>query len=519
MKDRLDQKMDGWLKQQAAHRSENVPVSFHAGFLQMLDSLPDRSEATSFKRPSPYKKRLLAVATVIIIVAGFAAGTFVSPAFADWVNSFFTRPELDKGLQTAAKQGFSQIQQASVTDQGITLKVKEVLTDTKRLIMTYSLETKDGTMLDPTTIFEEVDRGSRTSYYLMDRNNIFITNENGRILSQKTVYQLPSGRRVTQSVRNVLPHDHYADVTFDLEKELLTKQIYLNFFLKKVNGMEGTWSLRVPIDLEKSIAATTTFPIQANYTTPSGLSIQLKEVTYSPTVTTFAIQSNWTDEAEKELEENHPEYFHDYDEKVFNRHWVHYDVLDDSGKVVMTSALPHNKVPTGIVIDDYDLEALSPHAKGSLSMVQQSYIPIDLSKSLTFVLTGISQLEKTDMEWKVDMKNLGKKKETFTYKDYHAAITGVSFGKKSSILELEEEISFIGAGFDFLDAAGNIYPIERMESEWGEMDPKTKKQRLKLKLHVKGLTKETKSITFRLNNVVTFDQNVNWQVAVPSPQQ
>ena len=519
MKDRVDQKMDQWLKEEAANRSESIPEEFHEGFLQMLDSLPDRSESPAFQKRATTSKRVLVYASAAILIIGFITGTTVSPAFADWVKSFFTRPELDKGLQTAAQQGFSQLQHASVIEQGITFTVKEVMADSKRLILTYSLQAEDGTALDPATIFERVDLEPLPTpfYYTKDGNNFYITTDDGKIISQTMAFKLPSGRIAKQSIRRVLTHDDLADIVFDLKDHAPAKQLFVNIKLKKVNGVEGTWSLKVPVNLEKSMAATKRLPIDAAYTTPSGLTIQLNDITFSPTVTTLALQSEWTAEKRRELEANHPEFFHDYAKKSFNQRWLHYDVVDESGKVVLSTTLPPVEKGIGILIEDHDDAGLSQSSRGSLSILSQSYPPIDSKKKLTFVLKGIAQDERPNLDWKINLEDLEIKNATFTYKSFRATITGIHYGENSSILELEEETTLIGANIDILDESGRILstPNENLRGEWDEIDPETRKRRLKLKIPVQGLTKETNSITLRFTSIVTFDPNVNWQVPLP----
>ncbi|WP_312112503.1 DUF4179 domain-containing protein [Brevibacillus reuszeri] len=521
MSNSQDQKIDQWLKEEAAHRNERVPESFHAGFIQILDNLPEHKELPAPKASrtqAVIKKKLLAFASVAILLIIFAVGTVVSPVFADWVHSFFNRPGLDKGLQTAAQQGFSQTSQASVTDQGITVTVKEVLADTKRLIMTYNLQKADGSLLDPTTIFERVDLGPNPStfYYTKDGNDFYITTDEGKIITQKSAYMLPSGRMAKQSFRRVLPHGDYADLLFDLKEHASAKQLYVNILLKKVNGVEGSWKLKVPVNLEKSIAATKRIPIDATYTTPSGLDIQLNSITLSPTLTTLALQSEWTHERKQELEAKHPEFFHDYSKKWLNQRWVQYDVLDESGKVVMSTALPSSAEGNRILVEDHDDTSTSRPSDGNTSIVSQSYLPLVSQKNLRFVLKGIAQYERLNLDWKIDLRDLDKKNQTFTYKSFQSTLTGIHYGENSSTLELVEETTLMGAGFDVLDESGRILPTpnEGLQGEWETLDPETRKRRLKLQIPVQGLTKETKSITLRFTSIVTYDSYVNWQVPI-----
>lgn len=520
MKDNYDH-MDQLLKQAAAKRLERAPQPFHKEFIRLLENLPERkkgevSALTQKQTGKRMRSRILATVASVIAVLGLAVGTYVSPTFAELMKSFFTRPELDAGLQNAAQHGFSQEQQTAVTNQGITLRVNEVLADTKRLIFTYSLQRSDGSAIDPTSLFQTETYKEYTDYYIKDRNNFYITDESGNVVSKSMTYGLLSGKEVTQSVRNVFKHDQFADVSFHLKENLTAKRLYLNIHLKKVDGVDGTWSLKVPVDLDKSIAATTTIPLNARYTTPSGLEIELKEVTYSPTVTTFTIRSEWTEQALREMKEKHPEYYHGTAKQRLIYHGLHYEIRDETGAVV-ASTLPRDR-QTALLIDQEEIDPNDP-ASDRLSIVHQSFAPLDKNRKLTFVLKGIHRGEAPDKEWQITLKDLEKKRPTFAYKDYKATVTGIKYGKTSSVIELEEKGLFMGAFYDITDEKGNLLTVdeEDLKVEWGERDPKTMLISAKMQIPVEGLTQKNKSITLKLNSLGAFDQNMNWQVEIPTP--
>jgi hypothetical protein len=195
---------------------------------------------------------------------------------------------------------------------------------------------------------------------------------------------------------------------------------------------------------------------------------------------------------------------------MFTYHRVHYDVLDEQGQVVATTAPHAYKSAKGLLLE-------SNEAKGGLSIVQQSFAPLDHKQNLKLVLTGIERVERPNVEWKVNLKQLDKGKATFAYKGFRAAITGIRYGEKKSILELEEEVMFSGADFEILDESGSVLPINAADIEvvWGERNPATGMQHVKVKMPVEGLTKETGTITLRLKGVAIFERNVNWQVPIP----
>ncbi|MGE5703639.1 MAG: DUF4179 domain-containing protein [Clostridia bacterium] len=519
MKDNQELQIEQLLNKEAAKQSQDVPEQFHVGFLQILQQLPDRSGAGISQTPPAMRnkksrKRIAAIVSAAALVLALGTGSYVSPTFAEWVKSFFTREELDGGLKTAAQHGFSQEMKAAVTDQGITFKVKEVLADANRLIFTYSLEKADGTMLEPTEIFEAETYRGFTDYYIKDRNNFYITDESGNLVSKSTTYGLLSGREVTQSVRDVLKHGDYADVTFNLKGPLKSKLIYLNVLLKKVHGVDGHWALKVPIDLQKSIASTKTIPLHASYTTPSGLNIALEEVSYAPTVTTFSLHSVWTEQAKQEMKK-HPEMMLDEEFGIVGFHQLEYEVQDENGQVVATTRSDNPKSPNSrlIQLEDQDVRIAS---KGSELVLKESYAPLENRGGLTFRLIGIQQLERPNASWKLNLREASKKQPTFTYKDFQATVTGIQYGKEASIIEMEQTYSAMAGDLEWYNESGQLLEVKGIEVvPLGRADDKVR-YKAKLKIPVKGLTESTRSITVKLPSIVTMDRNVDWQVPIPA---
>ncbi|MED4970903.1 DUF4179 domain-containing protein [Parageobacillus toebii] len=172
------------------------------------------------------------------ITIGISAGAYLSPTFAAYIKSFFVRPDLDEGLQIAAKEGFSETTEASVTDNGITLKVKEVMADANRLILTYSLEKENGEFIDPTILFESQEWGpGRAIYFVKDLNTFYITDKDGDIVSTSTNYRTKKGRFVTQYINRVFPHYPYADLMFELNHSASdSKQLFANISINKIGS-------------------------------------------------------------------------------------------------------------------------------------------------------------------------------------------------------------------------------------------------------------------------------------------
>ncbi|WP_410594110.1 DUF4179 domain-containing protein, partial [Bacillus sp. SIMBA_074] len=64
------------------------------------------------------------------------------------MNNYILQKSIDPGIKKAAQNGFAKKVQASATDQGITLTVKEVMADPLRISMVASLTDQNGKPLD-----------------------------------------------------------------------------------------------------------------------------------------------------------------------------------------------------------------------------------------------------------------------------------------------------------------------------------------------------------------------------------
>ncbi|MED1664713.1 DUF4179 domain-containing protein [Brevibacillus laterosporus] len=102
------------------------------------------------------KKMTLAVAGLTVAVS---LGTFVSPTFANYVKSLFsTEQKADQGMKNAAQQGFVQQVDKKVTDQNITVELKEVLADSMRIATILDAKDKDGKKISQDVLSKYLER-------------------------------------------------------------------------------------------------------------------------------------------------------------------------------------------------------------------------------------------------------------------------------------------------------------------------------------------------------------------------
>ncbi|QNU38253.1 DUF4179 domain-containing protein [Geobacillus sp. 44B] len=324
---------DDLIKQKIESSIDHIPVpeSIFA-FAKELPFQVEKQQNPKLLRQPKWRKWLAVAAASVVI--GISTGAYISPTFAAYIKSFFIRPELDKGLQAAAKNGFSQRTKAAVTDRGITFRIKEVMADTNRLIFTYSLEDKNGKLIDPTILFEKEQWGpERTMYFVKGLDAFYITNEKGEIVSTNRTYQTRTRRMVSQSIDQVFPHGHYADLMFALnDKAREAKRLFIHIDIHQIGTVEGEWKLKIPINMNKSMMATKTIPIDKTYVTKDGLQVTIKNLVHSPTLTSIDIETSWTEKG-KEWIKSHPEYW--LGDQMFYQPLL--DIVDSNGNIAATT--------------------------------------------------------------------------------------------------------------------------------------------------------------------------------------
>lgn len=197
----------------------------------------------------------------------------VSPTFAAYVKSLFDSS--DQELQHAVQEGFSQKVNASVTDQGYTLEIEEILADPMRIVAVYSIKDQQNNFIHPDKL---------------SISNVEVTDSKGNIIKETRIY----------GVQN---RENYGYLTLKKPGETEDQKLVLQFEGNQIDSVEGNWALKIPFDLEKTTKASQVLPIDKTYTTPQGLQIKLNSIMYSPTAASVDYETKWTEEAKKRLVE------------------------------------------------------------------------------------------------------------------------------------------------------------------------------------------------------------------------
>jgi hypothetical protein len=489
-----------------------VPESVFT-FAKELPFQMEQQQNRKLTRKSKWRKWLTIAAASVVI--GISAGAYISPSFAAYIKSFFIRPELDEGLQTAAKEGFSETTEASVTDHGITLKIKEIMADTNRLIFTYSLENKNGKFIDPTILFAKEQWGpEQTMYFVKGLDAFYITNEKGEIVSTNTTYQTKTGRMVSQSIDRVFPHGHYADIMFELnDKTREAKRLFIHIDIHQIGTVEGEWKLKIPVNMNKSMMATKTISIDKTYVTKDGLQVTIKNLVHSPTLTSIELETSWTEEGKERLK-SHPEYW--LRDQMFYQPL--FDIVDSSGNIVATTLPRWDIEKSNSAVFVYKEEL--PYRHPDVVRWRYSFRPFSPKRTYTLVFRGIERTEFPNQSLTFSVDELEKQPISLRYKGSTLTLHKLRLDKRkqAGILEVEEN-TYSYMYFEVSNEKQRVYTINTKdfsETPIIHYDENTMMHNIKRNTMLEGMNKMPKQLTVTLKTVIVSYLNENWHVSLPA---
>ncbi|MFS0557976.1 DUF4179 domain-containing protein [Brevibacillus sp. 179-C9.3 HS] len=233
------------------------------------------------------KKTTVAVAGLALVVS---LGTMVSPSFANYVNGlyvanapkaavpvsnslFATFENADAGMLHAVKNGFVQTPNLSVTDQGITLEVKEVLADPVRFLVVGTAKDKNGKV-----VLDANDMNTNYSLVLKD------TNGKNLLPKDEDYWQFyPTGTDYVMWHRELS--------TYVNRGNQLPDKVIVEVSLSQIGETKGKWQLSIPVDLTKAKAATKTVEVNQRHTTSEGEEILLRKVNFAPSGTELVLEA------------------------------------------------------------------------------------------------------------------------------------------------------------------------------------------------------------------------------------
>ncbi|HZG81970.1 MAG TPA: DUF4179 domain-containing protein [Brevibacillus sp.] len=442
--------------------------------------LPPRSSRRRRKRKNGRKWTAVTIAFLLIALL---IGT-----------SFLNRLGEDLGLKKATEQWFSTPVNASVTDQGITLKIKDILADPTRVVVTYVLVDDQGKILSD--LFFETS----------EPNQLYITDGKGEKIAEGARFQRA---------------EQYADLTFSLRNP--PNHIVIHMDVKQYGAQEAKpvqWSLQIPVDIEKNMAASKIIPIDQSFTTQQGLNLTVKQVTYAPSATRLDIETNWTAEAKERIQKQARERLQmDLDEDILRglvAHHISYHIEDEQGQVY-ADMVPNPGNQTKIVsMSEYEVEN-DAEKRGWYG----SFAPYEEKGKLFLVLDEITVNEPADISLSFNPKKL-------TQQPFRQQIGDNTYTLSPLVLETMEgtgekvwkmELDIVGTTTSWpkwylRDEKGRSYPVT-IDYQRSAIEGSSAGAHVKETLLIKELDQLPTQLTLLMQTQKKTYDNFQWRVEIP----
>lgn len=481
-------------------QTPELPANFTDLVLDELE--PYGSKVIRIKR-SPWK-RLTLVAAGLVLVVGLSST--LHSGFAEWLGGLFTTDQVDEGLRIAANTGFVERVDQQVTDQGLTLKVEDLIADTSRIALSYQVLDENGKPQD--------------AYLNLGLAEIYAKDQNGKRLdnvgmgwSQGSDYGL---------IEISLREKH------DLEKFTLTLAI------TELKGVKGNWELEFPVDLTGSLKATQTNPLNDATTSAYGVKIEMKEARFAPSATELVYETSFTKEELAQIKKEIKEFEKKFGKDAVERLRRQYDTsiqyrIEDANKKMIASQntfADHqgHTSDNGFIQTSGQNKLQIGHMKWIDSMVPQK-----VEADLRFIAEGVIKTVPADFSIKIKPKDIAKNPVSFEYEGnyvkIHKAEKHNEYSLEKSITPINKETTFkieMEGGKDkfasdpgvwlLVDNDGKVYQTSMSGSI---LDEKDEFGRYKTKLELTAIDMEEvpEELTLHLVSVTRYEKiTEQWEV-------
>ncbi|TPG70197.1 DUF4179 domain-containing protein [Brevibacillus laterosporus] len=472
--------------------------------------MPDQAVTYKRKRSRLLGTLVFPVSISCALLLTVSVGSYVSPTFAAYVKSLFEGSS-DKELQYAAQEGFSQKVNASVTDQGYTLEIKEILADPMRIVAVYSIKDQQNNFIHPDKL---------------DISKVEVTDLKGNVIKETRMFGMS---------RN---DEKYGYLTLKNPGETKEQKLLLQFQGDQIDSVKGNWSLKIPFDLEKSITASKVLPMNGTYTTPQGLQINLNSIMHSPTAARVEYETKWTEEAKKRLVQESKQVkgkiasatpYVRYDDYKLNFH-----VENEKGEKVkdLTRALdiPRKAVDEyGHSIWKYGFSPLSPDHQYTLvldSLVKKEPYKLDISFEPKQLADKPARVDKDGKTIEIKSVTFDEPLNEASPKDEkHATITLDVYVKDVSYINIGDTIlvdddtdKIINRfGWTIKDEKGKIY-----KDTGGDFKMIGKDEQGRNHIRMKLQSYEMKELPQKLSltsELAEKSYDLDWRVPLPMPKE
>ncbi|WHY01371.1 DUF4179 domain-containing protein [Neobacillus sp. DY30] len=392
-----------------------LPDDFAFNILTKLDPYEKQT-----KKPA-WKRRMLFAAGVVLAVG---LSTTLHPSFARWVGGLFATEQVDEGLRIASNAGMAERVNSEVTDQGLTLRVEDLVADSSRVALSYQIVNKKGKVRD--SYIELAD----------SKNEIYASDQNGKRL-EGVGFGWQDG-------------SDYGLIEFSLREQEDLEVVKITFDLAELDGVKGNWKLEIPVDLKERNKFTTKLSLNGKVTIMNGVNINMKEVRFAPSSSELLYETSYSKEEQAKLEEKIRDLKERVGEEIVNSFTnygtaIQYHIENEENKAVYhhNSFLEGKGHPSDSGVlqgSGADMEKIGQVAWN------ESFIPQKEDGKLTFVLDGVVKTVPSDFSIKIKPKELKNHPVSFEYEGNYLTIKeaekNLKFSLRKSLKPIEIENIF-----------------------------------------------------------------------------
>ncbi len=484
---------DGWVM-------EMLPDDFAIEVMQQIEDEGievEKSHDRLIKRQRSMKKNTLLIPSFVAAAVLFITiGTYVSPTFAAFLSSFFQTIKGELGLRQAATQGFSTELNQVVSDNGITLRVKEVVADPTRIVLSYVLEDSKGQVL-PDLYFPT--EGS---------NKLYVTDTEGKVIRPNPLF-----RRL----------DNYADLVFPLQNP--PEQVIVHLEIKGIGSFTDlqavNLNMTIPVDLRQGIAATKQMKVDQQYTSSNGMTVRVGQVTYAPSATRLEVQTDWSQESKETIQQQVKELQAKgvREEKaiqLLSSYYIDFTIQNKAGKIIVDSRKHNFYTESGLIYS----EIRSDEQQTGGEKVYYSFAPfVESSEDVFFHLEDIIVTQQADFSLAIPLHS--KEKWGGEYEGNYYEVQDVQENKSTTsptssyILTIDSFQRFEDyPEWLVTDKAGRTYEVE-YNREKSRIYSDEKGDHTVNTLIVKEVPEGVNELTLSLVTVKKQLPQVDWKIKLP----
>lgn len=387
-----------------------------------------------------YLKAVAAIAVIIAVIFTITAPNY--PALAQKLRSIFVGHTVDNGLLKAEEYGLVYSPNIKVSDKGYTLRIEEAAADPARVVVALQL-------------YDNKGKHDRKILSLLKDNQIVVKNENKEVIG---------------IMRDVGKTDDYYYLEAVFPEPVLSNKLTIEGDITALGAdntdkIIGDWSFSFNMDIEQAHRATSTTIINKSYTSPSGMTITVKSLTWMVQGVRLEIDTQLSKEAlsrsSDELWKNQRLMYHFEDIDGNEIHSVNTRKSPSQDSLISQSHVPGNT--PGVMHSSFTF----------------IYLPED--KPFQFVLDGVSIQENDGSSIKVDPAQLKDHPIKFPTGNEDNIVLNDFYFKEIIPGEKQSEVGAIAVSgtivsdqrFDkwsLMDDSGNKYKIysHGASSEYGD---------------------------------------------------